>query len=89
MGAADGLAALRALGYRLIGADARRGESLFAVDLTGAVAIVVGHETGGLSAEVVDALDEFLALPMPGGAESLNAGVAASVILYEALRRRS
>lgn len=89
MGAADGLAALRALGYRLIGADARRGESLFTVDLTGAVAIVVGHETGGLSAEVVDALDEFLALPMPGGAESLNAGVAASVILYEALRRRS
>ena len=80
---------LRDLGYHLLGADARTGEAHFFANLKGPLAIVVGHETSGLSNAVVDNMDGFLALPMPGGAESLNAGVASSILLYEALRQRS
>ena len=80
---------LRDLGYHLLGADARTGEAHFFANLKGPLAIVVGHETSGLSSAVVDNMDGFLALPMPGGAESLNAGVASSILLYEALRQRS
>jgi TrmH family RNA methyltransferase len=86
--AADALTTLAALGYRRLGADARRGESLFAANLSGPIAFFVGNETGGLSPDVEQSMEAFLALPMPGGAESLNAGVASSILLYEALRHR-
>jgi len=49
---------------------------------------VVGSEVRGLSAAVRAEADEGVRIPMPGGAESLNAGVAAGVLLYEALRQR-
>src|SRR5690606_39133600 len=56
--------------------------------LDGPVAIVVGSEGKGLSRLVGETCDVRVRIPMPGGAESLNAGVAAGVVLYEAARRR-
>jgi 23S rRNA (guanosine2251-2'-O)-methyltransferase len=56
--------------------------------LDGPVAIVVGSEGRGLSRLVGETCDLRVRIPMPGGAESLNAGVAAGVVLYEASRRR-
>lgn len=52
------------------------------------VAIVIGSEGRGLSRLVGEACDLRVRIPMPGGAESLNAGVAAGIVLYEAARRR-
>jgi len=43
----------------------------------------------GLSRLVGETCDYLVRIPMPGGAESLNAGVAAGVVLYEAARRRA
>jgi 23S rRNA (guanosine2251-2'-O)-methyltransferase len=57
--------------------------------LDGPVVIVVGSEGKGLSRLVGETCDARVRIPMPGGAESLNAGVAAGVVLYEAARRRA
>ncbi|MEV5338451.1 23S rRNA (guanosine(2251)-2'-O)-methyltransferase RlmB [Streptomyces sp. NPDC052676] len=57
--------------------------------LGGPVAIVVGSEGKGLSRLVGETCDFRVRIPMPGGAESLNAGVAAGIVLYEAARRRA
>ncbi|MDT0438504.1 MULTISPECIES: 23S rRNA (guanosine(2251)-2'-O)-methyltransferase RlmB [Streptomyces] len=56
--------------------------------LHGPVVIVVGSEGKGLSRLVGETCDHLVRIPMPGGAESLNAGVAAGIVLYEAARRR-
>ncbi|MEU2289118.1 23S rRNA (guanosine(2251)-2'-O)-methyltransferase RlmB [Streptomyces sp. NPDC013178] len=56
--------------------------------LEGPVVIVVGSEGKGLSRLVGETCDFRVRIPMPGGAESLNAGVAAGIVLYEAARRR-
>ncbi|MFF8951889.1 23S rRNA (guanosine(2251)-2'-O)-methyltransferase RlmB [Streptomyces sp. NPDC014940] len=57
--------------------------------LSGPVVIVVGSEGKGLSRLVGETCDFRVRIPMPGGAESLNAGVAAGIVLYEVARRRS
>ncbi|NEC83364.1 23S rRNA (guanosine(2251)-2'-O)-methyltransferase RlmB, partial [Streptomyces sp. SID7958] len=57
--------------------------------LDGPVVIVVGSEGKGLSRLVGETCDVRVRIPMPGGAESLNAGVAAGIVLYEVARRRA
>ena len=59
------------------------------VDFGGRVGLVVGAEGAGLSRLVREKCDFVAALPMPGGFESLNAGIAAAVAMYEILRQRS
>jgi TrmH family RNA methyltransferase len=59
-----------------------------AADLREAVAIFIGNEGSGLPHEVENAADSQIAIPMSAGVESLNAGVAASVVLYEAAKQR-
>ncbi|MDT0322886.1 23S rRNA (guanosine(2251)-2'-O)-methyltransferase RlmB [Streptomyces millisiae] len=57
--------------------------------LDGPLVVVVGSEGKGLSRLVGETCDVRVRIPMPGGAESLNAGVAAGIVLYEAARRRA
>lgn len=49
---------------------------------------VIGNEGNGISDELIQLCDERVRIPMPGRSESLNASIAASVLLYEALRQR-
>ena len=79
---------LLADGFTLLGADARATSTLFQTPLRRRTAVAVGAEADGLSAELRDRCSGLFSLPMPGGAESLNAGTAAAVVLYEALRQR-
>ena len=58
------------------------------IDFKGRCALVVGAEGRGLSRLVRENCDFIAELPMPGGFESLNAGVAAAVAMYEVLRQR-
>ena len=58
------------------------------IDFRGRAGLVVGAEGSGLSRLVRENCDFIGVLPMPGGFESLNAGVAAAVALYEVLRQR-
>jgi len=50
---------------------------------------VIGGEADGASDEVKHGVDALLNIPMPGGFESLNAAVAASIILFEVVRQRN
>lgn len=72
----------------VIGASTEAEKGLYSEDLTGGIAIVIGSEAHGISEEIRQHIDKWVALPMPGKAESLNAAIASSVILYEALRQR-
>ncbi len=58
-------------------------------DLREAAAIFVGNESSGVPAEVERAADAIILIPMAAAVESLNAGVAASLVLYEAARQRT
>ena len=57
-------------------------------DLVGSVAIIVGSEQYGLSREWLDGADTRVRIPMGGEADSLNAAMAAGVVLFEAVRQR-
>lgn len=64
------------------------GESYDRVDLKGSVALVVGNEGKGISRLLKDNCDFTLKIPMKGKVGSLNASVAASILLYEVVRQR-
>jgi len=58
------------------------------VNMSGACAIVIGNESSGLSSEAVALCDGAMTISMSGRAESLNAGVAASLLVFEAMHQR-
>ncbi len=64
------------------------GVDVYRADLTGPRVIVVGSEGKGLSRLVKETCDEIVSIPMKGQVNSLNASVAGSVLLYEALRQK-
>lgn len=70
-------------------ADADASLPYYAVDWRQPSALIVGNEAQGLSADARAYATRLLSIPMRGQAESLNAAVAGSVILFEALRQRS
>ncbi len=76
-------------GWRLVIGDPGAGKPIHRCDLTGRVVLAVGSEADGMSDAVRRAAWERVCIPMPGRAESLNAGVAAGIMFYEAVRQRS
>lgn len=83
------LAHFAARGARTFATVVRGGTSYRMADLSGACVVVIGNEATGLDDEAVARCDEALSIPMTGRSESLNAGVAASMIAFEALHQRS
>ena len=73
---------LKERGVWIFGAD-MDGEALWSADLSGAIGLVVGAEGEGVSRLVKEKCDFVVSLPMRGKIESLNASVAASVMMYE------
>jgi RNA methyltransferase, TrmH family len=89
------LAQLRVAGIKILAAGSRphataaaRGAGTPIPDLRGGCAIFIGNEGAGLPSEVEHAADDWISIAMNDDVESLNAGVAASVILFEAARQR-
>lgn len=79
---------LKEAGLWIAGADAGAPQSFYQTKLTGPIAVVIGSEGNGLSRLVREKCDFILSLPMFGHVNSLNASVAAGVILYEVVRQR-
>jgi 23S rRNA (guanosine2251-2'-O)-methyltransferase len=76
-------------GFALIGLDGNADVTIDQVEQgSGPVVLIVGSEDTGLSRLVREACDAVAAIPISGGVESLNAGVAAGIALYEISRRR-
>jgi len=82
------LADLHVRGVRIVGSDADAPLTAREADLRGPVAIVVGSEGHGLSPAVRRRCDLFVRIPMRGEIGSLNAAVAGSILLFEALGQR-
>jgi TrmH family RNA methyltransferase len=80
--------ALKQRDYRTYVLDMHGSGSIYQVDLQGRVALVVGNEAHGPSPVWEHQGAQCIHIPMPGRVESLNAGVASAVVLYEALRQR-
>ena len=79
---------LRGQGIRSYAAHLGGSRAYDALPLTGGSAFLIGNEGNGLSAEITEAADEKIIIPMSGGAESLNAAMAAGILLFEASRQR-
>lgn len=80
---------LQKQGVWIYGLAGEMGPSLYALDLTGNVALVLGSEAEGLRRLTREHCDGLVRIPMPGAIESLNISVAAGVALFEAVRQRA
>ena len=80
---------LRKRGVRLLATSSHKGTSLPDVDLRGPAAIFVGNEGAGVDKKLMTEMDELIMIPHSPKIESLNAGIAASIVLYEAARQKA
>ena len=78
---------LKENGLWIYGAD-MRGENWCEIDFKGATALVIGSEGKGISRLVREKCDFIVSLPMSGHINSLNASVAAGMLMYEVRRQR-
>ena len=84
---AETIELLKKEGFWVAGAEAD-GELMYKTDLTGAIALVIGSEGEGISHLVKEKCDFLCRIPMYGEINSLNASVAAGIMMYEAVRQR-
>ena len=75
-------------GVKVVGTGDTGEKTLYDVDLTGSVALVMGEEHDGLSNKIANRCDELVSLPMHGTVSSLNVSVATGICLFEILRQR-
>lgn len=79
---------LKDAGLWIVGTDEEGEQELFAADLRGPLALVMGSEGRGLRRLTREGCDFCVRLPMLGAVQSLNVSVAAGIVLFEALRQR-
>jgi TrmH family RNA methyltransferase len=79
----------RARGMSVYLSDTEAEKSCWEVDFTRPTALVIGGEAEGASTRARSLATDMIRIPMPGNMESLNAGVAGSVLMYEVVRQRS
>jgi TrmH family RNA methyltransferase len=85
----ESMTVLRDQGVKVLATSSHKGKPLHEADFTGAAMIVVGNEGAGVPQEILSLADELVTIPHSPRVESLNAGIAASILLYEAARQRS
>lgn len=78
----------RDLGLRLLATSSHKSTPLPEATLTGPLAILIGNEGAGVPRELVSQADQTIGVPHSSKVESLNAGIAASIVLYECARQR-
>ena len=74
---------LKKEGYQILGTKVTDGKSLKSIEKKKKFAIIMGNEGNGVSKSILDLCDEYLYIDMNKNCESLNVGVATSIILYE------
>jgi RNA methyltransferase, TrmH family len=85
---AETIPLLKQQGVRVLATSSHKGKPLHQANFLGAAMIVVGNEGAGVPPEILSLADEFVTIPHSPRVESLNAGIAASILLYEAARQR-
>ena len=84
----DTIAQMKSKGLRLVATSSHKSRPLGEVDLSGPLAIFIGSEGAGVPRDLIAKMDEVVAIPHSPTVESLNAGVAASIVLYEVARQK-
>jgi TrmH family RNA methyltransferase len=84
----DAIPQFRTRGIRLLATSSHKGTPLPQANLLGQVSIFIGNEGAGLDKKLLSQMDELITIPHSPRVESLNAGVAASVVLYEISRQK-
>jgi len=79
---------LREYNFTIYGAHPRGGTCYFDENFTSKNVIVIGNEGNGISDELLCSCDKLLTIPMPGKSESLNASVAAALMMYEVAKKQ-
>lgn len=79
---------LRQMGFKLISSSLDSDINFYDMDLRGKIIIAIGNEGNGLLQDVKKISDIEVNIPMPGNAESLNAAVAASIMMFEVVRQK-
>lgn len=79
---------LKNSGFKLVISSLDTDKNFYDVDLKDKVIIAVGNEGNGVSSELIHIADTKVKIPMPGGAESLNVSIAASIMMFESVRQR-
>lgn len=82
------LANLKNKGMKIYSTSLEGSMPIYDVDYNCGVILVIGNESKGVSDKIFSLSDSLIKIPMPGMAESLNAGVAASIIIYEGIKQR-
>lgn len=85
----DAIERMKALGIRLVATASHKGTPLNQTTLSGPIAIFIGSEGAGVGRDVIKAMDEVVAIPQAPQVDSLNVGVAASIVLYEVARQKA
>lgn len=80
--------ALKDNSYEFIGTSLKANKSVYDLDLSKNVVFCIGNEASGLTTKILTFCNYGVIIPMMGNLESLNASVAASVVMFEALRQR-
>ena len=80
---------LHEAGVRILATTVQAAQPVELIDLADPVALIIGNEGSGVPDDLAEKADARVTIPCPGPVESLNAAVAASVLLYEAARQRT
>jgi 23S rRNA (guanosine2251-2'-O)-methyltransferase len=80
---------LRDNGLKIVACTEKASSLLYEADLKGPLALILGSEEDGISAELLRSADELVKIPMKGKIGSLNVGVAAGIALYEVVRQKN
>ncbi|NQU16555.1 MAG: RNA methyltransferase [Candidatus Saganbacteria bacterium] len=84
----DALVWLKSKNYKIVATDTAGICDYWEINYTENTVVLIGNEGAGLGQEILSTADSVVKVPLPGKAESLNAAICASVIMYEALRQR-
>lgn len=85
---AEAMNTTRKCGFKLCASHLEGSISIYDADLSGKVALIIGSEAEGIGDKTAEEADILIRIPMGGRAESLNAAVAAGIMIFEAVRQR-
>ncbi len=82
------LSTLSDYGLNILSTSLDGSEPIYNIDYNESFVLVIGNESRGVEESILKQSDKLIKIPMPGSAESLNVGVAASIIMYEAMKSK-
>ena len=80
---------IKSIGFQVVGADGNTQKSAWTSPLNSLTALIIGSESTGISPELLAECDQRVCIPMQGHVSSLNAAVAAGILLYEIRRQQN